>query len=75
MIKNFPFGDTLLQDLRVLLPDQVTTYPVETIIKLANHFPQPELSDSTSLDQLRILHSLPQIFLPQQLQIKQKNLA
>lgn len=31
-------------------PDKVTTY---SVIRLAKHFPQLELSDSTSLDQLR----------------------
>ena len=81
MIKKFPFGDTLLQDLGVLVLDKVTTYPVEAIIRLAKRFPQLELSDSTSLDQLKdefLDFTLPQIFLPQQsiwLRIKQKKLA
>ena len=53
MIKKFPFGDTLLQDLGVLVPDKVSTYSVETITRLAKRFPQLGLSDPSSLDHLR----------------------
>ena len=48
MIEKFPFGDTLLQDLGVLVPDKVSTYSVETIVRLAKR-----LSDPSSLDHLR----------------------
>ena len=53
MIKKFPFGDTLLQDLGILVPDKVATYSVDTVVRLARRFPQLELCDPTSLDQLR----------------------
>ena len=33
MIKKFPFGDTLLQDLGNLVPDKVTTYSIDTVIR------------------------------------------
>ena len=39
MLKKFPFGDTLLRDLGVLQPDK-TSYEVETMISLAERFPQ-----------------------------------
>ena len=53
MIKKFPFGDTILQDLGILVPEKASSYPANTIIRLAKRFPQLELSDSNSLDQLR----------------------
>ncbi len=53
MIKKFPFGDNLLQDLGIFVPDKASSYSVDTIIRLAKRFPQIELSDCESLDQLR----------------------
>ena len=53
MIKKFPFGDTLLQDLEILIPDKVTSFSINTIFRLAKRFPQLELSDPNSLDRLR----------------------
>ena len=53
MIKKFLFGDTLLQDLGILVPGKVATYSMDTVVRLARRFPQLELSDPTSLDQLR----------------------
>ena len=53
MLQKFPFGDTLLKDLRVLQPEKAASYPVSTIIGLAKRFPQLGLADSVSLDQLR----------------------
>ena len=49
MIQKFPFGNSLLCDLEILLPKKLKA---ETAISLAKRFPQLELSDS-SLDKLR----------------------
>ena len=35
------------------MPEKASSYPANTIIRLAKRFPQLELSDSNSLDQLR----------------------
>ena len=48
-LNKFSFGDTLLQDLGVLVPDKVSAYSVEAITRLAKCFPQHGLSDPTSL--------------------------
>ena len=48
MIKKFPFGDTLLQGLGILVPDKVATYSLDTVVTLARRF--LELSDPISLD-------------------------
>lgn len=53
MIQKFPFGDSLMKDLGVLQPDKTATYSVETVLGLARRFPQLELADAASLDQLR----------------------
>ena len=53
MPQKFPFEDTLLKDLGVVQPDQTTSNSVDTIIRLAKHFPQLGLADSASLDHLR----------------------
>ena len=53
MIKIFPFGDHLLQEIVILVPDKVTSYSVDAIIRLAKRFPQIEIGDPTSLDKLR----------------------
>ena len=48
-----PFGDSLLKDLEILLPKDLNSTSMETVISLAKCFPQLELSDATSLDKLR----------------------
>ena len=53
MLAKFPFKDTLLKNLRVLQPDKAASFSVDTIIGLAKRFPQLDLADSASLDQLR----------------------
>ena len=53
MLKKFPFGDSILKDLGVLQPQQTASYSIDTILGLAKHFPQLDLADSASLDQLR----------------------
>ena len=35
------------------MPDKVTSYSVDAVIRLAKHFPQLEIGDLTSLDTLR----------------------
>ena len=53
MLKKFPFGDSILKDLGVLQPQQTASYSIDTILGLAKRFPQLDLADSASLDQLR----------------------
>ena len=48
-----PFGDSLLKDLGILVPDKTASYSVETIIRLAKRFPQIGVADAESLDTLR----------------------
>ena len=52
MLKKFPFGDSILKDLGVLQPQQTASYSIDTILGLAKRFPQLDLADSASLDQL-----------------------
>lgn len=59
MIQKFPFGDSLLRDLEILLPNKLKTSTIETAIGLAKRFPQLKLSDPTSLDKLREEYSFP----------------
>ena len=53
MLQKFPFGDSLLKDLGILQPEKTASYSVETVLGLAKRFPQLELADVISLDQLR----------------------
>ena len=53
ILKQFPFGDTLLKDLSILQPDSAPFFSVEKLLSLAKHFPQVGLADSRSLDKLR----------------------
>ena len=39
MLKNFPFGDSILKDLGIINPDSVSTYSFSTIESLAKRFP------------------------------------
>ena len=50
MILKFPFGDSLMCDLEILLPGKLKA---ETALALAKCFPQLHISDSASLDNLR----------------------
>ena len=52
MMQKFPFGDSLMKDL-VVLPLRTASYSVNTIFGLAKNFPQFNLADASSLDQLR----------------------
>ena len=47
--KNFPFGDTILQDLGIVQPTKTKSYTVSTINRLAERFPQIELDSPDSL--------------------------
>lgn len=53
MLKKFPFGDTLLDDLGILQPEKAFSYQVATVLRLANRFPQLELATSQSLNCLK----------------------
>ena len=53
MLQKFPFSDSLLKDLGILLPDKAASYSVDTILGLAKRFPQIGLSDPESLDRLK----------------------
>ena len=53
MIQKFPFGDSLLRDLDILLPKELNTSTLDTVIGLAKRFPQLQLSDVSCLDKLR----------------------
>lgn len=53
MLKKFPFGDSLLNDLGILQPDKVFTYQTNTVLRLAKKFPQLELATPTCLDHLK----------------------
>ena len=53
MLKKFPFGDSILKNLGIINPDQVSSYNFSTIERLAKRFPQLNLNDSQSIDSLR----------------------
>ena len=53
MIQKFPFCDSLLRDLDILLPKKLNTSTLDTVIGLAKRFPQLQLSDVSCLDKLR----------------------
>ena len=53
MLQKFPFRDSLLKDLGVLQPNKTSSYPVSTLLDLAKRFPQLDLANTESLDQLR----------------------
>lgn len=53
MLKKFPFGDSLLNDLGILQPNKASTYQVNTVIRLAKKFPQLELATPECLDHLK----------------------
>lgn len=53
MLKKFPFGDTLLQDLGILQPNRTRSYDVSTVVGLAKRFPQLDLTTAESLDCLK----------------------
>ena len=53
MLKKFPFGDTILKDLGIINPLQVSSYSFNTIACLAKRFKQLCLADSSSIDRLR----------------------
>ena len=53
MIQKFPFGDPLLRDLGILQPNKVTSYSVDTVVRLAKRFPQLQLFEPPSLETLR----------------------
>ena len=53
MIQKFPFGDSLLRDLDILLPKKLNTSTLDAVIGLAKCFPQLQLSDVSCLDKLR----------------------
>lgn len=53
MLKKFPFGDSILNDLGVINPEQVCANSVDIVKSLATRFPQLELADAEALDQLQ----------------------
>ena len=53
MLKKLPFGDSLLSDLGILQPNKVSTYEVNTVLRLAKKFPQLELAAPECLDNLK----------------------
>ena len=53
MLKKFPFGDTVLQDLGIINPENTSTYEFSTVTKLVKRFQQLGLNDPESIDALR----------------------
>ena len=53
MLVKFPFGDSLMKDMRLIQPRHTSSFSVNTVISLATRFPQIGLNDSVSLDRLR----------------------
>ena len=53
MLKRFPFGDILMKNLGIFQPEKTSSDAVNTMLGLANRFPQLRLSDSESLDCLK----------------------
>lgn len=53
MLKKLPFGDSILNNLGVINPEQVCAYSIDTVKTLAARFPQLELADTEALDQLQ----------------------
>ena len=51
ILKKFPIGDSLLNDLGILQPDKSSTYDVSTVLWLEKKFSQLELDTSESLEQ------------------------
>ena len=56
MLKKFPFRDSILKDLGIINPHQVSAYSFNTIKSLAKRFKQVNLADSESIDKLRGVH-------------------
>ena len=38
IIGKFPFGDKILQDFGILVPEKLSSYSVNTVIRLVKHF-------------------------------------
>ena len=50
MLKKFPFGDTLMNDLDIFQPEKTSSRAVNTVLVFAKRIPQLRLSDSESID-------------------------
>ena len=53
MLAKFPFGDSLMKDLRIIQPQHTASFSFNTITALAKRFPQIGLDDAVSLQHLR----------------------
>ena len=53
MHKNFPFNDSLLKKLEMIIPEATCSNLISAVIDLSKRFLQIGLTDSTSLDKLR----------------------
>ena len=53
MLNKFPFGDSLMKNLRILHPTNASSFLPCTVIELAKRFPQLGLSDHESLQCLQ----------------------
>lgn len=53
MLKKFPFSDSLLKNLGILLPDKARSYDVSVVSSLAKRFPQLGLTSSEAIDHLK----------------------
>ena len=53
MLVKFPFGDSLMKDMRLIQPQHTSSFSINTVLSLAECFPQLGINDSASLDRLR----------------------
>ena len=53
MLVKFPFGDSLMKDLRIIQPEHTSSFSFNTINSLAKRFPPIGLNDVVSLQNLK----------------------
>ena len=53
MLVKFPFGDSLMKDLRIIQPEHTSSFSFNTITSLAKRFPPIGLNDAVSLQNLK----------------------
>ena len=53
MLVKFPFGDSLIRDLRVIQPEHTFSFSFNTITSLAKRFPQIGINDTVSLHNMK----------------------
>ena len=53
MLVKFPFGDSLMKDLRIIQPEHTSLFSFNTITSLTKRFPPIGLNDAISLQNLK----------------------